>query len=446
MPNLTQLRLAAREIFNEALRAVDPSAAVRNAVRFEALRVIISDKVFELASAADVFVVALGKAATSMAVALEDIFGQRLIEGVIAAPTRFANGRELGNCWQYFEGGHPLPNGASLAAAKAAFSLLERANREHALLLFLISGGGSAMMECLINEEITLDGLRAANQTLVKCGASIAEINAVRRTFSAVKGGRLAARAPNCREITLIVSDVPKGHERDVASGPTLAPAPNTPNAAEVIALYDLREKLPSSILKAIDSRPSMPELPVQQDYFLLLDNECALKAAQAAALRRGFAAEIAYDISDENVEVGCANLIRGLADLSSSANRPNAAAVCLISGGEFACPVRGDGIGGRSLETALRLAMSVAESSKRLGEFVALCAGSDGIDGNSPAAGAIVDSTTVQRAHGIGLDPQDFLNRGDAYSFFVALGDAITTGATGTNVRDVRILIASGE
>ncbi len=445
MPNLTQLRLAAREIFDEALRAIDPGAAVRNAVRFEAPRVTIFDRVFDLPSEADVFVVAMGKAATSMAVALEDIFDERLTAGVIAAPTRFVGGRELGKCWQYFEGGHPLPNEASLAAAKAAFALLERANREPALLLFLISGGGSAMMEWSINEDISLDDLRAANQTLVKSGASIAEINAVRKMFSAVKGGRLAARAWDSRQVTLVVSDVPKGQERDVASGPTLPPQRNAPDVAEVLARYDLRERLPSSILKAIESRPSIPELPAQPDYFVLLDNVGALRAAQAAALRRGLAAEIAYDISDEIIEAGCASLISSLANLSSSANR-TAAPVCLISGGEFSCPVCGDGIGGRNLETALRLAISVAEHSESFGEFVALCAGTDGIDGNSPAAGAIVDSTTIERAHGIGLDPQDFLNRSDSYSFFVALGDAITTGATGTNVRDLRILIASGD
>ena len=137
--------------------------------------------------------------------------------------------------------------------------------------------------------------------------------------------------------------------------------------------------------------------------------------------------------------------LLQRLGQLRERARvEPSTTAVCLISGGEFACPVRGDGIGGRNLETALRLAMSAGWSNSE--PFVALCAGTDGIDGNSPAAGAIVDSTTIARARAIGLDPQDFLNRSDAYSFFVALGDVIATGPTGTNVRDLRILLSGTE
>ena len=133
--------------------------------------------------------------------------------------------------------------------------------------------------------------------------------------------------------------------------------------------------------------------------------------------------------------------LLTRLGELKSTTT---AADVCLISGGEFACPVRGDGLGGRNLETALRLAIAADQNSERVGEFVALCAGTDGIDGNSPAAGAIVDSTTIERARRIGLDPAEFLKRSDSYSFFVALGDVVTTGPTGTNVRDLRILLAA--
>ena len=447
MSTRTQLRLAAREIFEEALRAVDAGAAIRNAVRIEASSLTVRSSPVELTPQRPIYSIAIGKAAVAMALALDEVLSDRLVAGIIAGPSlvsAISFDQHAGRRWRYFEGGHPLPDENSLAAARAAFALLERANEQHALVMFLISGGGSAMMEWPINDEITLDDSRAANQTLVKCGASIAEINAVRRKFSTVKGGRLAASAPDCKQVTLIVSDVPTGHERDVASGPTLAPAVNAPDAAEVVARYDLRDKLPSSILQAIDKRQSLPELPTQPDYFVLLDNDVALKTAQTAALQRGFAAEIAQDISDEQIEVGCGKLMKNLLSLSSSADRMNdAARVCLISGGEFACPVRGDGIGGRNLETALRLAIA-ADQAGGLREFVALCAGTDGIDGNSPAAGAIVDGTTVERARRIGLDPIDFLNRSDAYSFFVALGDAITTGPTGTNVRDVRIVLSS--
>jgi glycerate-2-kinase len=153
---------------------------------------------------------------------------------------------------------------------------------------------------------------------------------------------------------------------------------------------------------------------------------------------------EMATDISDQPIAEGCRQLAERLNALRIKAkanSETKADAVCLISGGEFACPVRGEGLGGRNLETALRLANQRASNSA---QFVALCAGTDGIDGNSPAAGAIVDSTTGERARTIGLDPETFIDRSDAYSFFVALGDVIATGATGTNVRDVRILLSS--
>jgi hydroxypyruvate reductase len=383
-----------------------------------------------------------------MAIALEEVLGELLAAGLIAGPiagqprggSAAMSPEKLSTRWHWCEGGHPLPTRASLTAASEAFRLIERANEERGLVIFLVSGGGSAMMEWPISDDITLADLRMANKALVECGASIGEINSVRRAFSAVKGGRLAARAPNCEQITLIVSDVPRGEEQNVASGPTLSTPPNAPHAFEVVEHYDLREKLPSSIMRAIERSTTTIELPhKEQQYFVLLDNNTALEAAAYAARRRGLFAEIAQDISDESIETGCEKLLTRASELRDPSGQAND--ICLLSGGEFTCPVRGDGIGGRNLETALRLAIASAENPERIGEFVALCAGTDGIDGNSPAAGALVDSTTIDRARRIGLDGTDFLNRSDAYSFFVALGDVITTGPTGTNVRDIRIL-----
>jgi glycerate 2-kinase len=441
--NLFQLRLIAREFFDEALHAVNAEAAVRHAVRIDGSRLSVCEASFKLSAAAQVYSIAIGKAATAMAVALEDVLRDQFSEGVIAAHAGNAGRSMLSKHWQEFEGGHPIPNKASLAAAEAAFALLDRANKERALVIFLISGGGSAMLEAPISKEITLEDLRSANQALVSCGASISEINAVRRAFSAVKGGRLATRAPNSLQVTLIVSDVPRGEEHNVASGPTLTPKAGAPSATEVVASYGLRNLLPSSIMRAIE-RPetSEPPPPIGQPYFVLLDNDTALEAAATAARGRELTAEIARDISDEPIELGVEKLLTRLGELKSSKAGTD---VCLVSGGEFACPVRGEGLGGRNLETALRLAIAAEEHRDRIGEFVALCAGTDGIDGNSPAAGAIVDSTTIERARRIGLDPADFFNRSDSYSFFVALGDALTTGATGTNVRDLRILLSAG-
>jgi glycerate 2-kinase len=446
MPNLTQLRLAAREILNEALLGVDPGAAVRHAVRIDGAHLNACDTVIDLSIQQPIYSVAIGKAAFAMASALDEILGEKLIAGVLssnASPGTAGLPR-----WLVFPGGHPEPDEQSTLAAFACGDLLKRADKERALLVFLVSGGGSAMIEWPINEEITLADLQTAHRTLVNCGASIGEINAVRRAFSFVKGGRLAAQAPDCGQITLITSDVPPGEERNVASGPTLSPPTNAPDAREVIDRYDLRWELPETILRAIDTESAGPgpdDSTSLRKHFVVLDNRNALAAAAEGTRRRGFVTEIADDISDQPIAAGCSALLQRLDQLREHARgEPSTTTACLISGGEFACPVRGDGTGGRNLETALRLAMSAGQSNSA--PFVALCAGTDGIDGNSPAAGALVDSTTIARARAIGLDPEDFLNRSDAYSFFVALGDVIATGPTGTNVRDIRILLSGTE
>jgi len=445
MPNLTQLRLAAREIFDETLNAVDAGAAVRRTVRLDKSQLNVGDATIDIANR-KVYSVAIGKAAYTMAVALEQVLADSFTAGFMSGPA-LTGLREIEpwkrrTRWRWREGGHPLPNENSLLAATETFDLLQRANQERALVIFLISGGGSAMLEWPVNEKITLEDLRAANKALINSGASISEINVVRRAFSAVKGGRLAARAPNCDQLTLIVSDVPKDEESNVASGPTLLPPHNSPNALASIDRYDLRAKLPEPVLRAIESDPGFSESKTNllRRHFVLLDNDTALAAAADSASRRGFITEIARDISDQAIEQGCDQLLRRLnAQVNAEPSRTEG--FCLISGGEFSCPVRGDGLGGRNLETALRLATSDTRSG--LPAFVALCAGTDGIDGNSPAAGAIIDHTTSERARAIGLDDRDFLARSDSYSFFVALGDAIAKGATGTNVRDIRILLA---
>src|SRR6266478_6344661 len=339
MPNLTQLRVAAREIFGETLNAIDAAAAVRRNVRRDGLQLLVRDTQLNLVNR-KAYAIAIGKAARPMAYALEQVLGDSFTEGLVSGPSVPSSSQKLNSRWRKFEGGHPLPNQTSLAAASEGFGLLKRANEERALVIFLISGGGSAMLEWPINNDIT----------------------SLRR-------------------------------------------------------------------------------------HFVLLDNESALEAAAEAARRRGFTTEMAPDISDQPIEEGCKQLVDRLNKLREKAGREQSSGtnfVCLISGGEFACPVRGEGLGGRNMETDLRLATGATLSNSA--QLVALCAGTDGIDGNSPAAVAIVDQTTGARARAIGLEPTSFLDRSDAYSFFVALGDAIATGATGTNVRDLRILLATCE
>jgi len=373
---------------------------------------------------------------------------------------------------------------------RAAFALLREADAPSSLVVFLVSGGGSAMLEWPRDPRVTLEDLRAANRVLVSCGAAIEEVNAVRRALSAVKGGGLSRLAPRAAQVTLIVSDVAAGRDYDVASGPTLAPPAGDAQAArEVVARHGLASKLPASVLKALEAfaeadgrtaRPSSsndsprvessndstraapsgvtseasPPTPARSHY-VLLDNARACRAAAESARSRGYAVETARDICDQPVAEGAAALVSRLAELH---RRAFGRGVCLVSGGEFACPVRGAGRGGRSTETALRCAFEFERMGEGVFEFegmgdfvaagprpraVALCAGTDGVDGNSPSAGALADHTPLSRARAHGLDAAKSLDESDSYTLFERLGDALVTGPTGTNVRDVRILLA---
>jgi glycerate 2-kinase len=416
LPNLNQLNRCAREIFDAVLASVDPRQAVKQAIARDGPMVEVCGERFD-ASSTSVFAIALGKAAAAMAHGLEDALGQSLTRGVISAPP-FAE--PLSQQWEIYEGGHPLPNEASVDAAEAAFNLLDWANDVSGVVIYLVSGGGSAMMEWPAGPGISLDDLRRTNELLVGCGARINEINAVRRAFSALKGGRLAQRAPLARSVTLIVSDTNRGDEGSVASGPTL-PATDTTDPLDVINRYRLA--LPKSVLQSLALK-SMSSLT--SPYQVLLGNWTALEAAEQKARELGFAPIIAHHISEQPIQDGCDLLL-------ASSEHTN----CLISGGEFSCPVRGNGIGGRNLETALRCAMNLADRNG-----LVLSAGTDGIDGNSPAAGAIADETTIARARSLGLNPTEFLARSDSYTFFEKLTDLIVTGPTGTNVRDLRLVL----
>lgn len=442
----THLHQEAREIFAAALRAVDASEAVRR-------RVILSQETLRLqdveidVSNRTINVIALGKAATAMAAGLSDVLGDKLKRGIVSSSSY--DGAPLLDLdrWQIFAGGHPLPTERSIAAARASVRLL-KGLKDDALVIFLVSGGGSAMFELPIDDRITIEDLREANRQLVTCGAVIAEINAVRRAFSAVKGGKLSGFAPQADQITLIVSDTNHGDEANVASGPTLKPVADVA-AAEVVERYRLARSLPKSILNAIGrSEASQPEVVQKlRAHYVLLDNQTALEAAAKEAQELGLAVEIAADINEQTIDEGCDLLVSRARAYWEIAAREK---VCLISGGEFSCPVRGSGVGGRNSETVLRCALKLNEASRRdinwPSRWIVLSAGTDGIDGNSPAAGAISDETTIERGIHAGLDANSSLAHSDSFTHFDSLGDAILTGPTGTNVRDVRLVLVTSE
>jgi glycerate 2-kinase len=463
MSDRTNLSDAARQIFTRALKAVDANTSVRNAIRVDNSRLVIGDTTFDVGSGpSEIFAVAVGKAAFQMAMALDEILGNRLSCGVVSGtiPNTLCQDDEasaisntFAKRWRVFRGSHPLPTEESLAAARASFELLERANKRGALVIFLISGGGSSMIEWPCDKQTTLADLRLANHRLVTCGATIAEVNAVRRTFSEVKGGGLSRRAPLADQISLIVSDTAVGEDWNVASGPTLTPPSGAPDARSVVESYELASQLPESIRRAIErgTAKKADQSPAGiRHHYVLLDNTRVIAEAAAAARAREFTVEIARDITEQHVTEGCDRLLMRLRELRRRAGRERI--ICVISGGEFKCPVVGAGVGGRNAETALRWAIDLDARPDRpalsstLPRLVALSAGTDGIDGNSLAAGALADELSLTRARLIGLDAQGSLEASDAYTFFEALGDTLMTGATGTNVRDLRVLLASGE
>ncbi|MEA2207127.1 MAG: glycerate 2-kinase [Blastocatellia bacterium] len=449
MASLSSLHQLARNAFASAIAEANRLQSLLAPIFWEDAQIRIGKLRLDL-NRQKVYAIAIGKAAPEMAATLDRELGSALAGAVIAAPQSAGNNGLQPTRWRKFGGGHPLPNEESLKAAQAAFALLHQANSERALVIFLISGGGSAALEWPVNDRISLNDLREANRILISCGATIAEINAVRRCFSAVKGGKLSLMAPDAQQATLIVSDVNRGNESNVASGPSLPVPPNAIYANDVVERYALRSSLPASIIQTLREERVASSSTAQttgRQTFVLVDNPRVLEFL-GDSLGKQFPATLASEINEQPITTGCELLIarsEQLRQQSFSAGMP----VGLISGGEFSCPVRGKGIGGRNLETALRFA--IAWDRRQVNQnhdtdeshVVLLSAGTDGIDGNSPAAGAIVDETSIARGRALGLDAETYLNHSDAFSYFKALGDAIETGPTGTNVRDLRIMIA---
>lgn len=445
------IKKQSRLIFTEALQAVDAFAAIGDAVDLSEKSILkIVNENYDL-TRISVYAIAIGKAAYPMACAIDKILGDKLKAGIVSGvfheqPTeKSAAGKQnLSAKWRKFAGGHPLPNKASLAAAESCFDLLRRADDKNSLIIFLISGGGSAMVEATLDKNISLAALRETNLELVTCGTSISEINKIRKALSSIKGGGLASFAPEARQVTLIISDTEAGDESSVASGPTLRGEESEPEEiASIIKRYDL--PLPPAVLNALKKTNLKRRILSQKTfpYYVLLDNQSVVDAAAKAAGKLEYAVEIAPDISQQNIAEGCAELLARAKNLRSKTGIGKIS--CLISGGEFACQVRGNGVGGRNSETVLRMAMLFEEYKNYFSNVAFISAGTDGIDGNSPAAGAVCDKNTLEKAERLGLDARRYLENSDSYNFFKSLGDDLTIGATGTNVRDLRIVLVAG-
>jgi hydroxypyruvate reductase len=449
MPDLTRkresqfrhMRDTARDIFTSALKNASIESAFARNVHCERRVLRIGDDLHDLDSYQRVFVVSIGKAAHTMAAALEAQLGSSL-EGIVASsvePTSQVRG------FRYFRGGHPTPTAESIHAADAILKSLTSLDAA-SLAIFMISGGGSSIVEkpvvtkkdTLKDVEISLPDLAATYRTLVHSGAPIAEINAIRKHLSSVKGGRLAQAAYPAQQVSILVSDVPDDTPDALASGPTMPDSTSIHDCERIAAKYNLIDQFPKSVADlfrehALDETPKSDDPAfIRARWWTVLSNKVAIDEAAAAATRAGFAVEVDNSCDDWPYDKAAAYLLDRLRELRRTVSR-----VCLISGGEVTVAVRNGGIGGRNQQFALACAEQVSGH-----DITVLSAGTDGIDGNSPAAGAVVDGSTIARA-GSAEAVRHALSGFNAYPLFDALADTVITGPTGNNLRDLRILLA---
>lgn len=434
MSQAHSMRAAAREIFLDALAEANIEKAFDRHVHYQRGVLRVCDDLYDLSSYPRVQCIAFGKAAHRMAELLARQVGTT-IEGIIVDPNPHPH--QLPG-YRYFAGGHPQPNAESVRGAEAALKSLGALNPQ-ALAIYLISGGGSAALEKPVDSEISLPDLIATYKTLVNSGAPIAQINAVRKHLSAVKGGRLAKAAQGAQQVSILVSDVPENALDSLSSGPTMPDTNTVEDCYRIVHEHQMLENLPASVRELFDRR-ALEETPKRDDpafvrsrWWKILSNETAEKAAAAAAAKHGFAVEIDHSCDDWDYAKAADYLLGRLREL-----RRGVAKACIISGGEVTVKVPANaGTGGRNQHFALYCAQKIAGE-----DIVVLSAGTDGIDGVSPAAGAVADGTTLDRARNAGLDVAQHFSGFNSFPLFEKLGDAIQTGPTGNNVRDLRVLI----
>jgi hydroxypyruvate reductase len=474
----------ALDIFTAALEECNVPAAFDRHLHFEEHTLVLHPakllppEVVDLDRFKKILVIAFGKAALTMTDALLARLPQKLnVHGVCSAPVV---PKEHSRQIRYFAGGHPLPNRESFAAAKATLSLLKGA-RQDTFIFFLISGGGSAMHELPLGKHLSIEDAIGFHEALIASGATITEINTVRKYFSAVKGGRLALAAPTAEKLTLLLADVPLKDTAAVASSPTLPDESSPAECAEILARYRLLEMFPFKVrehfaalgMDAASAKPALKAAAAHQEsaataapaaksrfslpkkkkpeadpavafgrshFDTLLSNHDFVAAARERAEALGF--KVVVDNSCDDWDY--AKAARYLLERFHALRREHRC-LCLISSGEVTVRLGpSHGCGGRNQHLALTAALDLAEFE---GENLALLsAGSDGIDGDSPAAGAIVDTTTVARARAYHFDPEESLAKFDTCTLFTALGDSIVTGPTGNNLRDLRVLLAVRE
>jgi len=474
---LESLHETATTIFREALDGCSIETAFDRRIRFEGDKLVrllpegSGPATVNLKDYRRIFVIAMGKAAIPMIEVLMARMKRRLgLRGICCSNT-IPDKRN----WRirYFEGGHPLPNEGSFAAARAALALLRRAHKD-TLVIFLISGGSSALFDLPLDPDISLEDTMVFHQALIASGAPITEVNTIRKHFSAVKAGRLAIAAPESAKLSILLPDVPLRSLDTLASGPTSPDHSTVEQVREILNKFDLLAKFPPTV-EAFFEREDLPESPgvkgrlapylprmpwtdtqaiayrkafssalqFEEKAFhdsmfeVLLSSHDLVENTRARALELGYHTVVDNSCDDWDYDEAARHLLKHFHSLRKDYPR-----CCLISGGEVTVTMdRTPGAGGRNQQFALACALSLASHPNEA--LIAFSAGSDGIDGNTRSAGAIADTTTVRRAVAFGYDPKEALAGFNACPLFTALGDTVVTGPTGHNLRDLRLLIA---
>ena len=438
---LASLRRDAKKIFLEALRAADPNHILSSHVSLRQNVLRVGKKRYPLSRFDRIMVVGAGKASAAMAANLEEILGSRITDGWINV--KYGHGRKLRRI-QIQEASHPLPDENGLRGAREIVRLLENLT-DRDLVIFLISGGGSALLPSP-RPGITLEEKQKVTDLLLRSGATIQEINVLRKHLSVLKGGGLARTAYPATLISLILSDVIGDPLDAIASGPTVPDPTRFEDCARILDRHELWEKIPPTVARHIrEGMEGKKEETLKEGdpafekvYNLIVGNNLlAMKEAQKKARALGYrTAMLSSLVEGETREV--AKVHAAVAKEVLLSGNPISSPACILSGGETTVTLKGKGKGGRNQEFTLALALEIAGWK----EIVGLSAGTDGTDGPTDAAGAFADGETLGRAKALGLDPWLSLRENDSYPFFEKLGDLLMTGPTGTNVMDLRIML----
>jgi glycerate 2-kinase len=439
--DIRKMREHAMQIFQAGLQAVDPVEAIIRHVRLNDNLLIIGERQFNLKDYDRILVVGAGKAIAPMAKTVEDLLGNRISGGVIVVKDE--HGLPLKKI-KVREASHPVPDERGVNGTEQILSLVEKAGERH-LIICLISGGGSALLIAPA-KDISLEDKQNTTKLLLACGATIHEMNTVRKHLSRVKGGRLAQMAYPATVASLILSDV-VGDDLDViASGPTVPDSGTFQDARKILKGYGIWDQLAPSVRSHIDKGAAgrTEDTPKSDNpafkrcsQVLVGTNLQALKAAGREAQRLGYHPLIlSSKVEGEAREV--ARFYAAIAKEILSSNNPIESPACVLCGGETTVTLRGDGRGGRNQEFALAAAVAIDGWDN----IVVLSGGTDGTDGPTDAAGAIADGNTVARARKKDMDPRGFIQRNDSYNFFQKLDDLVMTGPTRTNVMDLYMLL----